>query len=1500
MALAALALVIPSVTAQRAAKLSARATGAVVTQQANPDNARNTFQDVQMRSAATASSRMFSAPVMSVLQPSNNTLANQIRQATGGITINGNVIYSNPAEGQTSGNAHLGIYSFDTSGQNFTELLHGNLGCYAAVVVDGVYYNYVAVQTILGYTFYARTYSTETWEQLSSKSITNAKTPRALATDGTNVYGCFYNGQSGDNAGYEYGKLDLTTNEHTVICTLPQNWNACAWGNDGMIYAIDMLGDCYKVVPTTGAMTKVGATGRVPKYVTGACVDKKSGRMFWTLCPEDENGYLMEVNTTTGAATQLCKFQYGDEIAGLYVPFIADDKAPAAVTDLNCVFNNGSLSGKINFKAPTTLFDGTAATGEVDYKILVNGEVAATGKCAYGANVSKDLTVGEAGTYTITVVLSNAKGDGPKVKKELFIGADTPKSTKVTIAYENGKFNVKWNAVTETVNGGYMDLSKLTYKVTRMPDSVVVAEKATATSLQDAVATPATYTLYYYTVVVNCDGKSSAVAESNKIGLGEIAAPYSESFDTADAFELYTVIDANNDGKTWTYNATEKAVRAAYNSKNEMDDWLITPGIKLEAGKTYRIAADLRNHSANSYPEKFEIKIGNAPEASAMTTTLVPLTQINGKVWTTFDEYFTPTTTGTYNIGIHGVSDKNMFYLWADNITVSAPIDGGAPDAVTALEATADQTGALKAVISGKAPTKTLNGSTLSSISSIIISRDGTPVKTLTGIQPGGNFSYTDAEVPTNGNHTWQVVCTNDKGQGKKAEISTFVGFDKPSPVTNVTTTETSNGKVHITWTAPTTDINGKPLGSTPITYKLVKASATTTVYADNLSATSFDMDVVTEGQEFFQVGVFAVTAIGTSTGTAGPFMAVGFPYTLPYYESFAEKSLSSILGLQKVAGDGATWTINKDGDLGINSADNDGGFMSGKMSNLNDAGMVFTGKIDLTTAAKPVFKFHTYNIISEKDGELKYDINEIDVKIREVGTEEWTVLKHGTVNELCNGDTGVWKPVQVSLDAYKGKKVQVGIQGTCKYYVYVMIDKLQVCENLDHNLGVSGITAPENVKPNEEFAINVEVENRGSKNSEAYSVEFYRDNATTPFKTIEGLAIAPGAIATFSAPVKLTFADEDAQATYKAVVKYSKDENAADNTSDVVTVKRQYSSKPGPQQLEASVSSGSTVLKWKAPSAQSTERMASGNLYDLESYESWNNTGIDGWQFIDMDKKPRGGFEGLEIPNNAVQSLGSWFVFEQGGNFNESFKAHSGTKFFASLFNYDASQVDDWLISPALSGSAQTLTFWAKSYSKNYLEDMEVLTSSTNANTESFTSAKVVKSVPADWTEYTIQLPAGTKYFAIRNNGTDKFLLMVDDLTFETVPDVVVGYNVYRDNVKINSELIPATQTTYTDANVTDKHTYHVTAVYQSGEESAPSNGATTNGVAGIEAGVSVVAGQGFIAISGAEGKQVSIIGINGITFFNAVPENEVRVEVAPGVYMVRVANGTMKLVVK
>lgn len=51
-------------------------------------------------------------------------------------------------------------------------------------------------------------------------------------------------------------------------------WNACAYANDGNVYAIDMAGDCYKVNPATGDTLKLGPTGFVPKYISAAAVDK--------------------------------------------------------------------------------------------------------------------------------------------------------------------------------------------------------------------------------------------------------------------------------------------------------------------------------------------------------------------------------------------------------------------------------------------------------------------------------------------------------------------------------------------------------------------------------------------------------------------------------------------------------------------------------------------------------------------------------------------------------------------------------------------------------------------------------------------------------------------------------------------------------------------------------------------------------------------------------------------------------------------------------------------------------------------------------------------------------------------------------------------------------------------------------------------------------------------------------------------------------------------------
>lgn len=1493
--LAAAALVAPGMTAQTAGRVSARSYSAEVRQQANADS-RAAMPSMQVRTGRTAhSSNLQSAAAGYLSLPSLTSVRDQMRQATGGVDIWGNVIYSDKPEGSDK-NAHLGIWKIGLDG-TFTSIHPTSLGgCYAAVVVDGVYHNYY-VMNFLGMSMpQYKAYDIETWETVTTPvtSVTAANMPFSLCTDGTNVYGQYL-----ANSQFKFGKFDVNTNTWTYVADCATQWNGCAYGNDGNIYAVDMLGDAYKVVPSTGVATKLGATGAVPKYITGAVIDKKSGRMFWTVCPEDETGRLYEVNLTTGAATQLCQFQYNDEVAGMFIPFIADDKAPAAVTDLQISFPNGAVAGKVSFKCPTTLYDGTPATGALTYKVLGNGEQLASGSCAFGQAVNADVTVPKAGNYKLVVVVSNDKGDGPKTQTELFIGKDTPKPTTVNIAYNNGKFKVEWTPVTETVNGGYMDLSKVNYTVTRYPGEVVVAQATTATSIEDAVAIPASYVNYHYTVVVNCDGLSSTPAESNSVGLGSIKPPYLQTFDTEAALDDFTLIDGNEDAKVWKFykSGEEKCVRMQYNTKIDMDDWLVTPGIDLEAGKTYKFSMDVRGYNATA-KEKFEVMMGTAPTVAALTTSVIPVTEIQSKEYDNFEEYITPTVSGKYYFGVHGMSVKNQWYLYVDNLAISAPIDGGAPAEATALKAEPDASGALKAKISGKAPSKTLNGSTLAAISEIQIARDGETVKTLTGINPGGNFEWDDTSIATNGNHTWTITCVNDKGAGKTASISAFVGLDKPSPVTDVKMTESPDGTVTITWKAPTTDVNGKPLGSNPVTYTVVNASKTTEIYGENLTTTSFTYKATEGDQVFFQAGVFAVTSGGTSQGVATPFMAVGNPYTIPYLESFADGTLGSILGLTKNAGNGATWNIQKDGGLGINSADNDNGYIAGKMSNLDDASTIFTGKIDLTTAKKPAFTFYTYNIASVKDdGTVNYDINELDVVVREVGTDSWTTLKHGTVHELCGGDTSVWKQIRVSLDAYKGKKVQVGVKGTCKFFIYVMLDKLQVSDELNNNLAIAEISAPEAVKANEEFAISTQVENRGVQPASGYTVEFYRDGASEPFKTIDGVAIAPGAYATYNAPVTLGFDDKDASAKFHTVVKYAADENVADNTSKEVTVKRVYSSKPAPTSLTGSVNGSQVSLNWNAPSVNGG---SGSNTEDCEGFTSWAYENVGDWTFYDGDKGEIGGIQNIDMPNNPLQSKRAFWVFEQTSAFNETFKPHSGVKCFVSMFLYNDETVDDWAISPMLDGTAQTITFWARSYSKDYKEKIEMLYSTTGTNPNDFTSVQEVAAVPAEWTEYTFNVPAGAKYFAVRSKAKGAFMLMLDDFTFKAAPDKVEGYNIYRNGEKLNTELV--TNNSFIDTSApSGTHTYHVTAVYANGEESAPTNAYTaTLSVAGIEDGVTVEAGKGFIAINGAYGKQVAILDLRGMAYLNTVAEGDIRVELPAGVYLVRVANGNMKVIVK
>ena len=179
---------------------------------------------------------------------------------------------------------------------------------------------------------------------------------------------------------------------------------------------------------------------------------------------------------------------------------------------------------------------------------------------------------------------------------------------------------------------------------------------------------------------------------------------------------------------------------------------------------------------------------------------------------------------------------------------------------------------------------------------------------------------------------------------------------------------------------------------------------------------------------------------------------------------------------------------------------------------------------------------------------------------------------------------------------------------------------------------------------------------------------------------------------------------------------------------------------------------------------------------------------------------------------------------------------------------------------------------------------------------------------MPGEWTLYEAELPEGAKYFAIVCESYDAFMLMVDDVTYEPVsPDAgleILGYNLYRDGVKLNDE--PLADTEFVDSNVTDgtSYTYAVTVVYADKGESGTSgkveityHSAGVNNLGDGKVNVSVEGGD--IVILNAAGMPVSVASANGAVLFNGTGEARMTVTVGEGIYVVKAGNSVSKLVI-
>lgn len=1302
---------------------------------------------------------------------------------------------------------------------------------FGAVAIDGVYYvawqyNFFDMMLIN----YVDSYDMNTWEKLSHNEIKNsAMFASDVSLDPVSglVYGCYINN---DGDGYVFGIGDYVNLSRAAIAPITTPWNGVAFDSDGTLYAIDMNGDLLIVDKGTGSTTKVGSTGVTPKYQSSAVIDPKSHRMFWTVFGEDQTGRFYEVDKSTGAATMLYQFPGNEEVCGLVVIAPeAEDYAPAAVTDLCINFHDGSLSGTVDFTAPDTYFCGDAAIGNISYSVLANGAEVATGTTSFGSTVKAPVTLTEAGDYEFAVSVSTAEGSSPLVKKSAFIGADTPVATKATLARDGENLVLTWMPVTESVNGGYIDVDNITYTVTRYPDAIVVAKNLSATKFIEPIPAGDGLISYYYTVVAHAGNLTSGTATSNSITTGSVTPPYTSEFKKATGLDGFTILNVNNDDKVWTLKNSAAYLR--YSSYLDSDDWLITPPMRLQKGKTYRLGYIIYTESG-SYKEKIEVKWGAAPTVDGMTETILEPYEFSSLSDVSFESYITPDADGVYYVGFHGMSTKYMYGLFIKEISISEGTDLQSPAAATDITAVPDYNGDNKATVKFNAPTLNVKGDKLDAITKIELRRNGDLINTFNNPAPGEALSYLD-EVEEAGNYTYSVIAYNNAGAGKEASFTTFIGINLPGTVTNLVASETANpGEVTFSWDAATTDADGNPMNPSLINYSIFEFTTSSKYIpvVENLNATSYTFRAVpVDGeQQMKQWVVCAGTASGLGAPVATDLICVGPNYKMPYIESIAGGKLSSNFSMDQ--SNGGVWRLYNSQTLSEPvSVDGDDGLFGMKGNGPGTFGSIISGKIEIS-GDKPGLMFYTFNINGNDPatGSVVPDENILNVYVRS-GNTETRVLNI----EMKSLHEAGWNCVTVPLDAYIGKVIYLRFEGICVNYTYTLVDNIRVVTLTDNDIAVASVEAPANVKAGDEFNVNVKLDNLGTNIANSYTVSLYRDGEKVAES--KGSALQPGLNATvsFRQTIKVI---EDETAEYSAEANLDGDSNPSNNKSDSpAVVIAEFPTYPTPAGLIASHADSRVLLSWDAPVIDTTAPDAVTETF--ESAEPFATT-VAGWTFLDLDEKAIGGLSGIKFPGIATYSKQSFFVLDNSdAQFNATFETRSGNKCIVAMFDSYFGEINDWAISPELCGKAQTISVYARSYDSRYKESIELLYSTGSLDPADFISAGKHEQISDEWTEYTAELPEGARYFAIRSCAIGASMLMVDDVTY--IPASAntrlehIGYNVYRNGEKLNDT--PVTDTTITDTLAQPGfHSYAVTALYNVGE-SRPAK-ADINVMSGID----------------------------------------------------------------
>lgn len=1076
-------------------------------------------------------------------------------------------------------------------------------------------------------------------------------------------------------------------------------------------------------------------------------------------------------------------------------------------------------------------------------------EVAETGYYHFGIHAISDADQFRLMVANF-VVEAGVEGTAPAAVTDLAV-VQTPDELEAVVSFK---------APTKTVGGA--DLTDLT-KIDILRDGAVIK------SLTEGVTPGAEYSYVdagltignhvYQVIPYNATGVGVKSEEKTVFISATLDVPHTFDF-TQNLLDLFAVIDNNADGKTWIWSSSNGAYYP-YHESNAADDYLITLPFNLKAGKTYNVVVNAKGSA--TYPERLEVKAGKAATVEGLTEQVIAPVDVKLGDFEDIEGTFTPAEDGKYYFAIHAISDADKRNLCVKALTIELAPEATAPAAIADFTATPGAEGALEANLAFTAPAKAINGSDLTGTVDVKIYRDNEVVNTLTGVAVGAATTWKDTDVEDGKTYTYYLVAANASGDGLKSEkASVYVGVDALGGVPGFTASNVTPSTITFTWNAAE-GVHGGYINTAAIEYtiysmhveeveiipgwtmqELVADEAVATVTGETTA--TIDYNTLQGEQNYQYFGISA--AYGTDeTDPAEAYAAVlvGAPYELPIAESFTDKTLHY------------NWESN--GGLGVDTYSSDEDGVALKLYNNGNGSEVYFAlpRVNLVSAANPTIIFDAFN------GQ------NVD-KVKVVGSADGadlTVL--GEFNLSSDYTT-----IKQALTSIKGTAYSsVGILATIptasvnQYEDYLLIDNIRVVDLYEYNLKAE-ISAPKSVVAGKSAKVVATVTNEGENAASGYTVTVKAGEKVIT-SVIGSDELAPFAKDEIEVEYETSIFDEAGDVELKVVVDYENELYPDDNTaSTIITVKEPTAGAPASLTAVDKGAEG-VELTWAMPAASRAADAVTEDFEDTDVFEPFSLGGITAenhngafgdWKLYDGNGITVYGFQGIEFPD--AYQVAAWQVVntdEVSALAENGYTANSGVQYLWSFCpagenNYPAA--DHWLISPELSGAAQTVSFYARALTAQYgAETFEVWASTTDDNVESFTKVADYSTEAVEWTEFTADLPAGAKYFAIRHTSQDIFGLLVDDVTYAAAgasAPVPTSFNIYVEQDKVAS--VEGDKTTYTvavDKLTAGEHTFAVSAVYANGAESKP-----------VTATVTVTTDIRQIA---ADGKAVDIYSVDG-----------------------------------